>query len=64
MGIRPNGEAYAFECDGCDEVLIVNEHSLIDATAEARTNNWGSLHHSGQLKEWYCARCAIQMGAD
>jgi hypothetical protein len=64
MGIRVESEHFIFECDGCDETLVVNEHSVIEATSEARTHGWGTLHARGQVQEWYCVTCALKMGAD
>lgn len=64
MGIRSDAEHFIFECDGCDAVLVIHEHSLIDATSEARAHGWGTLHMSGQVQEWYCMVCSIKMGAD
>jgi hypothetical protein len=64
MGIRIEAERFIFECDGCDDVLDVNEHSVIEATSEARVHGWGTLHLSGRVQEWYCPTCALKLGAD
>lgn len=64
MGLHLRNSRYEFKCDGCDEYFASNEQNIIDAAIKARTQGWGMLHPHGKVQEWYCATCAIKMGAD
>lgn len=64
MGFHFRRGRYEFECDGCDARLETDESVARDAAAEAYTHGWGTLTKRGRVTEWYCATCAVKVGAD